>query len=305
MLGQPVFQRTAVSRMTRTPAPYSQIRNSTPIGLSHSIGGVDPESISAMTGESRISARRGRRFGWAPEAAMDSRVGQAVHKGHGNKVPARARGMGTLSPTPPGAGLIPCSASCVSLARRGPVVSPGTGGLGVTNFYRSRYIFTQEGTPEGGGKVPGRRSTSSVEVSSEELLGPLNEIERKYAPPRLFVAGRLEFPLPHPRVAIVGTRTPSDKGRRIARKVAGTLARQGVIIVSGLARGIDTEAHMAAGNGGLWRGAVQGTRGHSRLPPQREARPCRRFVRPSLSLHPSSPTFRGKGAGISATNLAT
>src|SRR5439155_1031380 len=28
MLGHPVFQRTAVSRMTRTPAPYSQINNS-------------------------------------------------------------------------------------------------------------------------------------------------------------------------------------------------------------------------------------------------------------------------------------
>src|SRR2546430_13343304 len=128
----------------------------------------------------------------------------------------------------------------------GPAVPPGTCGLSVTNFYPSRYIIIGRGTPQGRGKVPGRSSTSPVEISSEELLGPLNEIERKYAPPRLFVAGKLEFPLPHPRVAIVGTRTPSDEGRRIARKLAGTLARRGVIIVSGLARGIDTEAHKAA-----------------------------------------------------------
>jgi DNA processing protein len=94
--------------------------------------------------------------------------------------------------------------------------------------------------------VPGRVSASPIAISSEELLGPLNEIERKYAPTRLFVAGKLEFPLLHPRVAIVGTRTPSDEGRRIAGKLAGKLARQGVIIVSGLARGIDTEAHKAA-----------------------------------------------------------
>jgi len=136
----------------------------------------------------------------------------------------------------------------------------------VTNFYRSRYIFTQEGTPQGGGKVPGRRSTSSVEISSEELIGPLNEIERKYAPPRLFVAGRLEFPLPHPRVAIVGTRTPSDEGRRIARKLAGTLARRGVIIVSGLARGIDTEAHKAAIDANGVTIAVLGTSLHQTYP---------------------------------------
>src|SRR6266852_8560250 len=65
MLGHPVFHRTAVSRITRTPAPYNQTRRSGVIGFNHSKGGVDPESISAMMGESRIRARRGRRFGWA------------------------------------------------------------------------------------------------------------------------------------------------------------------------------------------------------------------------------------------------
>src|SRR6266581_2867740 len=65
MLGHPVFQRTAVSRTTKTPAPYSQIKNNAAIGFSHSRGGVDPESISAMTGERRTRARSGRRFGWA------------------------------------------------------------------------------------------------------------------------------------------------------------------------------------------------------------------------------------------------
>lgn len=94
--------------------------------------------------------------------------------------------------------------------------------------------------------MPGTGLSSMIAISSDELLGPLNEIELKYAPRTLFVAGKLEFPLRHPRVAIVGTRTPSDEGRRIASKLAGTLARQGVIIVSGLARGIDTVAHKAA-----------------------------------------------------------
>ncbi|HEX9341557.1 MAG TPA: DNA-processing protein DprA [Thermoplasmata archaeon] len=96
-------------------------------------------------------------------------------------------------------------------------------------------------------------------VSSEELLGALSEIEQKYAPERLFVAGKIELPLPHPRVAIIGTRTPSAEGLKIASRISKTLAQQGVIIVSGLARGIDTAAHNAAIEAGGRTIAVLGT----------------------------------------------
>lgn len=53
-----------------------------------------------------------------------------------------------------------------------------------------------------------------------------------------------------PAVAIVGTRSPSDYGKRWTRRITETLVRQGFTIVSGLAEGIDTEAHrscLAAG----------------------------------------------------------
>ncbi len=49
-----------------------------------------------------------------------------------------------------------------------------------------------------------------------------------------------------PYVAIVGTRIPSIYGRRICREVAVDLASNGFCIVSGLARGIDAEAHLGA-----------------------------------------------------------
>src|SRR3989449_10947454 len=97
MLGHPVFQRTAVSRMTRTPAAYSQIKKRTAIGFSHSRGGVDPESISARTGERRTSARSGRRFEWAPESAMVFRVGGLTYKGRGKKVPGHTTARASRS----------------------------------------------------------------------------------------------------------------------------------------------------------------------------------------------------------------
>lgn len=46
-----------------------------------------------------------------------------------------------------------------------------------------------------------------------------------------------------PRVAIVGTRTPTQYGIRIARTIASQMADAGICVVSGLARGIDSAAH--------------------------------------------------------------
>lgn len=47
-------------------------------------------------------------------------------------------------------------------------------------------------------------------------------------------------------VAFVGTRVPTPYGRRMARRLAGDASRRGLTIVSGLARGIDAESHLAA-----------------------------------------------------------
>jgi DNA processing protein len=65
------------------------------------------------------------------------------------------------------------------------------------------------------------------------------------APYVLGLRGRL-LPRDHFAVAMVGTRRATDYGRAAARRLAGELARAGVTVVSGLARGIDTEAHRAA-----------------------------------------------------------
>ncbi|MBO5309922.1 MAG: DNA-processing protein DprA [Clostridia bacterium] len=69
----------------------------------------------------------------------------------------------------------------------------------------------------------------------------------KDAPIILFAKGDLSL-LTRKSVAIVGTRTPTAYGREIATKYAETLAKAGVVIVSGLASGVDKLAHEGALN---------------------------------------------------------
>jgi DNA processing protein len=83
-----------------------------------------------------------------------------------------------------------------------------------------------------------------LELLPESLLGRLlNEYEARYAVRRLYVVGRIPIPLPVPRVSVVGTREPSHDGIEFAKRLVENLVREKVIVVSGLARGIDTVAH--------------------------------------------------------------
>jgi DNA processing protein len=70
--------------------------------------------------------------------------------------------------------------------------------------------------------------------------------ELEEPPEAVFALGRLEL-MDTPMVAVVGTRKCTAYGRGAAQRIAGGLAGAGVTVVSGLALGIDGEAHRAAG----------------------------------------------------------
>lgn len=74
-----------------------------------------------------------------------------------------------------------------------------------------------------------------------------------------------------PTIAIVGTRNPSDYGKRWTRKIATLLASKGFTIVSGMAQGVDTEAHTACLEAGGRTIAVVGTGVDRVYPPQNQA----------------------------------
>ena len=77
-------------------------------------------------------------------------------------------------------------------------------------------------------------------------------------PAELRVRGR--WPPPEgPRAAIVGSRRPSPYGEAVAEQLAADLARAGVVVISGLALGIDAAAHRGALLGGGFTVAVMGT----------------------------------------------
>ena len=74
---------------------------------------------------------------------------------------------------------------------------------------------------------------------------PRQLIDIQRPPALLFVMGSVAL-LGEPQIAVVGSRRPTPGGLRNARHFADAIARSGLVVVSGLATGIDAAAHAAA-----------------------------------------------------------
>lgn len=136
----------------------------------------------------------------------------------------------------------------------------GADAIGIRRYYRQREIHGSAETAflrtvpitEQDGLLDAARAT--VRDARERGVTIVAEYEAAYpeslrtlrdAPPHLFALGDLTL-LQRPAVAIVGTRSATPYGMRVTRMLAVDLARAGVAIVSGMARGIDAAAHEAA-----------------------------------------------------------
>ncbi|MEM9406732.1 MAG: DNA-processing protein DprA [Acidobacteriota bacterium] len=101
--------------------------------------------------------------------------------------------------------------------------------------------------------------SSRKPLRPDELLGILNESERHNAPKALYCDGDTRLLQCGPRISVVGTRRPSEKGVRRVKKLASSIAESDGIVVSGLALGVDAAAHRASIEAGGRTIAVLGT----------------------------------------------
>lgn len=83
-------------------------------------------------------------------------------------------------------------------------------------------------------------------VTYQHYFDNLNSYEQKHAPKALFSEGDIQLLLEGKRVSVVGSRKASELGLIRARCITEALVKQNIIVVSGLAEGVDTIAHRTA-----------------------------------------------------------
>jgi DNA processing protein len=137
-------------------------------------------------------------------------------------------------------------------------------------------------------------------------------LDELYDPPaRLYLRGGPPEQLERPAVAIVGARSCSAYGAQVARELGRELAAAGVTVVSGLARGIDGEAHRGALAAGGLTVAVLGC-GIDRDYPRSHAELARRIAESGVivseyapGVEPAPWRFPARNRIIAGLSLAT
>lgn len=97
------------------------------------------------------------------------------------------------------------------------------------------------------------------ETFYKKYISKLNLIEQKYSPKMIYFKGDFGLLEKERRVSVVGSRKVSELGIRRTEKIVKKLVENNIIVVSGLAEGVDTVAHTTAINKGGHTVAVIGT----------------------------------------------
>jgi DNA processing protein len=143
-------------------------------------------------------------------------------------------------------------------------------GFGPALVTRLRGAATDEGRQRARAAMRTLADVGAVAFTRDDAAYPEAFRHLPDPPFLLYAAGDLEL-LAAPGIGVVGTRAPTDYGVKATAQLAGGLARAGLAIVSGMARGIDAAAHGAALEAG---GATTGVLGHGidRVYPPENAR---------------------------------
>lgn len=178
-------------------------------------------------------------------------------------------------------------------------LTPGLGRVGLMSLI-NHYKTPEEvlaSTHKGWPKLPGLRSglvrhvPGSEACSVQRALQKLDKVGgwictywdddypqrlRQIPDPPALLYGCGTLPN-DPGLAIVGTRQPTDVGRLFTERLAEQVASSGTVVISGMARGIDSAAHRGALNGGGKTVAVLGC-GIDRIYPPENARLYREII---------------------------
>ena len=138
-------------------------------------------------------------------------------------------------------------------------------------------------------------------IQWEDTCYPESLKEIESPPSTLYCLGNTKL-LNSPNLAIVGSRKASEYGKRQAYQFAQVLAKSGMTIVSGMALGIDTQAHLGALKVKQKTIAVLGSGFHHIYPPENETLFCEILEKDGLILSEYEPNQMVKSSHFPARN---
>lgn len=155
------------------------------------------------------------------------------------------------------------------------------------------------------------REAGVAAINWHDPAYPQRLAETDDAPPVLYVRGTLPA-VDAPSIAVVGTRRPTDYGCRITADLCMSLATHGVVVVSGLALGIDACAHKSTVDAGGLTVAVLGN-GLDTVYPRENLRLAERIVAAggaivsefAIGVRPEASNFPRRNRIISGMTLGT
>lgn len=109
----------------------------------------------------------------------------------------------------------------------------------------ARAITSYRRNPETENRIELAKEVGIETISFRDPEYPKNLKQVPHSPPVLFIRGKFT-PQDESAIAIIGTRKATHQGKMAAEKFGRELAGQGITVVSGLARGVDTAAHRGA-----------------------------------------------------------